>query len=333
MSAHRRIAKEHLAFRFGLISDVQYADIEDAMNFSGTERRSYRRSLLGLRQSIESWNRLGEHDDLAEAEAAAAAAMEVGPGANAQSSSIVADSVDDDSNTATARVASSKPCSASKTGGPRASEAECDSDSSPTVADLTHAIETLSVGVNTTASPKWRSTGVEFVLQLGDLIDGQNSGTYSQGLHMKAPQTDHAMATIRREIERCRCQDWRNAMGNHELLNYSKADAMKHVLSVGSKSPHAQNVDHPSYYSFRKPVTLHVHSGIEADALGCPHDTVLQLHWRFIVLDSFDIGVIGREKTDPDYIEGVRILNANNPNNVVGTSDNWFKGLSGQNGV
>jgi len=42
-------------FRFGAISDVQYADIDDAWNFRGTELRRYRSSLEVLRSAIEDW--------------------------------------------------------------------------------------------------------------------------------------------------------------------------------------------------------------------------------------------------------------------------------------
>ena len=34
-----------LLFSFGLISDIQYADIDPASNFSGTEHREYRSSV------------------------------------------------------------------------------------------------------------------------------------------------------------------------------------------------------------------------------------------------------------------------------------------------
>ncbi|XP_070084310.1 manganese-dependent ADP-ribose/CDP-alcohol diphosphatase isoform X2 [Equus przewalskii] len=43
-------------FSFGVIADIQYADLEDGYNFHGSRRRYYRHSLLHLRGAIEHWN-------------------------------------------------------------------------------------------------------------------------------------------------------------------------------------------------------------------------------------------------------------------------------------
>uniref|UniRef100_A0A2K5NCP5 Manganese-dependent ADP-ribose/CDP-alcohol diphosphatase n=1 Tax=Cercocebus atys TaxID=9531 RepID=A0A2K5NCP5_CERAT len=43
-------------FSFGVIADVQYADLEDFFYFQGTRRRYYRHSLLHLLFFIEDWN-------------------------------------------------------------------------------------------------------------------------------------------------------------------------------------------------------------------------------------------------------------------------------------
>ncbi|XP_029783786.1 manganese-dependent ADP-ribose/CDP-alcohol diphosphatase [Suricata suricatta] len=46
-------------FSFGVIADVQYADLEDGYNFQGSRRRHYRHSLVHLRGAIEHWNAAG----------------------------------------------------------------------------------------------------------------------------------------------------------------------------------------------------------------------------------------------------------------------------------
>jgi len=46
-------------FSFGVIADIQYADLEDGYNFQGNRRRYYRHSLLHLRSAIEHWNTEG----------------------------------------------------------------------------------------------------------------------------------------------------------------------------------------------------------------------------------------------------------------------------------
>uniref|UniRef100_A0A8D2D7B3 Calcineurin-like phosphoesterase domain-containing protein n=1 Tax=Sciurus vulgaris TaxID=55149 RepID=A0A8D2D7B3_SCIVU len=44
-------------FSFGVIADIQYADLEDGYNFQGSRRRYYRHSLLHLQGAIEDWNK------------------------------------------------------------------------------------------------------------------------------------------------------------------------------------------------------------------------------------------------------------------------------------
>ncbi|XP_025776202.1 manganese-dependent ADP-ribose/CDP-alcohol diphosphatase [Puma concolor] len=46
-------------FSFGVIADIQYADLEDGYNFQGNRRRYYRHSLLHLQGAIEHWNTEG----------------------------------------------------------------------------------------------------------------------------------------------------------------------------------------------------------------------------------------------------------------------------------
>ncbi|XP_059763744.1 manganese-dependent ADP-ribose/CDP-alcohol diphosphatase isoform X5 [Balaenoptera ricei] len=46
-----------LLFSFGVIADIQYADLEDGYNFQGSRRRYYRHSLLHLQGAIEHWNK------------------------------------------------------------------------------------------------------------------------------------------------------------------------------------------------------------------------------------------------------------------------------------
>ena len=43
-------------FAFGVIADVQYADVEDGYNFTRTSLRYYRTALKMLGQAVDSWN-------------------------------------------------------------------------------------------------------------------------------------------------------------------------------------------------------------------------------------------------------------------------------------
>lgn len=43
-------------FTFGVIADIQYADIDDGYNYQRTQRRYYRSSLRLLRNALENWS-------------------------------------------------------------------------------------------------------------------------------------------------------------------------------------------------------------------------------------------------------------------------------------
>lgn len=163
---------------------------------------------------------------------------------------------------------------------------------------------------------KSQKCGLEFVLQLGDLIDGQNSGTYGQGLLMSSPQSKQALDRVKHEIKQCRCSTWYNVIGNHELMNFSRHDVGRKFIADGfTNKSHCVNAPDPSYYSFRIASTL---------------TTSEQCGWRFIILNTLDIGIIGRDKSDVTYKLAAQILKNNNPNNVVdGDGSNWFKNLKG----
>lgn len=44
-------------FAFGVIADIQYADIDDGYNFQRTNRRYYRSSIKLLRNALDSWSK------------------------------------------------------------------------------------------------------------------------------------------------------------------------------------------------------------------------------------------------------------------------------------
>ncbi|XP_014353461.1 manganese-dependent ADP-ribose/CDP-alcohol diphosphatase isoform X2 [Latimeria chalumnae] len=46
-----------LCFTFGVIADIQYADIEDGYNFSRSRKRYYRNSINLLRNAVAKWNK------------------------------------------------------------------------------------------------------------------------------------------------------------------------------------------------------------------------------------------------------------------------------------
>ena len=71
----------------------------------------------------------------------------------------------------------------------------------------------------------WNSRAVAFVVQLGDIIDGQNAGKYGAGLGFSEPQSDAAFSRVAGELERCDAPIY-HAVGNHELYNFDWADLL-----------------------------------------------------------------------------------------------------------
>lgn len=51
--------RDETLFRFGVVADVQYADLEVGTNFAGTVHRYYRHALIALAAAVKSWR---DHD-------------------------------------------------------------------------------------------------------------------------------------------------------------------------------------------------------------------------------------------------------------------------------
>ena len=188
-------------FRFGLISDIQYADIDDAMNFSKTEQRTYRGGIEHTRSAVQYWN-------------------------------------------------------------------------------------------NMLPQPL-------FIMQLGDIIDGQNSGTYGQGLKMKDPQSLSALHSITDEFDQSQIAV-HHIVGNHELYNFD-------WLQLKAKLNRQQQciAQDKFYYSF-----------------------VCATGWRCVVLNSYAISTMQHKESD-GYQQAHAILAKKNKNFLGQGKKDYFEGLEG----
>jgi manganese-dependent ADP-ribose/CDP-alcohol diphosphatase len=153
-----------------------------------------------------------------------------------------------------------------------------------------------ALGVLRSAIDFWQPLKLDFVAQLGDLIDGQNA---QRGMSVSA--MDAATALLSRLP--CRIV---NIVGNHELYNFDRV-ALAERLDVGS----GRRGDPPSmrreYFSFK------------------PADG-----WRVIALDSYQESVQGWAADDPRARRALKTLAANNPNidpDNPGKNGNWFAGM------
>ena len=142
----------------------------------------------------------------------------------------------------------------------------------------------------------WQPMRLDFVAQLGDLIDGQNA---------KHGMSVSAMGAATALLDRLPCRVV-NIIGNHELYNFDRV-ALAERLDVGS----GRRGDPPSmrreYFSFRP-------------AAG----------WRVIALDSYQESIQGWPADDPRFRRALKTLAANNPNidpADPGKNGNWFTGM------
>ncbi|KAF3704761.1 Manganese-dependent ADP-ribose/CDP-alcohol diphosphatase [Channa argus] len=176
-------APEAPLFTFGVIADIQYADIDDGYNFSGTRKRYYRSSLQLLKNAQRSW-----------------------------SESAV------------------KP---------------------------------------------------EFILQLGDIIDGFNK---------RHDASDQALDTVLREFGSSPVEV-HHVWGNHEFYNFSRSALLHSQLNSSVLHAGAQ-----------------ARSGINA------YHFSPSPGFTFVVLDGYDVSLLGRDESSEQYSSAMNIIKQYNNN-------------------
>ena len=149
-----------------------------------------------------------------------------------------------------------------------------------------NSLQVLRKGVE-----RWSAGGgVDFVVQLGDLVDG------------KAKANGTALAdceTVVEELEKCKSKSLINIIGNHDLYNFTRPelDARLHTQRDGK-----------TWYSF-KPV----------------QDSPL----RVTVLDSYDMSTI-EGSTEERTTQAKTFLQKHNHNDINTVGVDWSAGLVGQ---
>lgn len=161
-------------FTFGVIADIQYADMDDGFNYSRTNKRYYRTSLQLLRKALESWS---------------------------------------------------------------------ESESKP-----------------------------DFILQLGDIIDGFNAAHGA---------SERALETVLAEF-RCGPGAVHHVWGNHEFYNFSRSALMRSGLNskvLADQSPNGTSAGSDIHAYHFSPVP----------------------GFRFVIMDAYDVGLLGREESSEQY--------------------------------
>ncbi|XP_022597969.1 manganese-dependent ADP-ribose/CDP-alcohol diphosphatase [Seriola dumerili] len=180
-------AQQRPLFTFGVIADIQYADIDDGFNYTRTRRRYYRSSLQLLRNAQESW-----------------------------SESAV------------------KP---------------------------------------------------EFILQLGDIIDGFNKGHDA---------SDRALDTVLRQFGSSPVEV-HHVWGNHEFYNFSRSSLLSSKLNsslLGDRSRSGARAGSDIYAYHFSPFP----------------------GFTFVVLDAYDVSLLGREESSEEYRSALSLIKQHNNN-------------------
>eukprot|EP01104_Vermistella_antarctica_P017016 TRINITY_DN5946_c0_g1_i1.p1 TRINITY_DN5946_c0_g1~~TRINITY_DN5946_c0_g1_i1.p1 ORF type:complete len:338 (+),score=37.77 TRINITY_DN5946_c0_g1_i1:258-1271(+) len=132
----------------------------------------------------------------------------------------------------------------------------------------------------------------DFVAQLGDLLDGQ--AKKQEG----GPVT--ALNSVMAQVQRCACQQWYHCIGNHELYCFSREELNTHLQTAPAPR-------------------------------GLPYyDWSPRPGWRVVMLDPYDISLLGCEANSTSYQEALSILTAHNSNNVQSTGVDWTLGMKGE---
>lgn len=180
-------AQQRPLFTFGVIADIQYADIDDGYNYTRTRRRYYRSSLQLLRKAQDSW-----------AEAA------VQP---------------------------------------------------------------------------------DFILQLGDIIDGFNKGHDA---------SERALDTVLKQFGSSPV-DVHHVWGNHEFYNFSRSSLLDSRLNTSRFSDRSR-------------------SGARAGADIYAYHFSPFPGFMFVVLDAYDVSLLGREKSSEEYRSALELIRQHNHN-------------------
>ena len=149
----------------------------------------------------------------------------------------------------------------------------------------------------------WKRKNIAFVAQLGDIIDGVNS---------KQNKSREALNNVLRELHKLPPRvGLVNVLGNHELYNFSKAE-----LAESSLYPCA--VSKNELVAFQNDVER------STELERClPQSTEQKTFYfmfsphpqfRFVVLDTFDFSILGREESSVEYKEALHLLTNHNKN-------------------
>uniref|UniRef100_A0A7S4R3V2 Calcineurin-like phosphoesterase domain-containing protein n=1 Tax=Ditylum brightwellii TaxID=49249 RepID=A0A7S4R3V2_9STRA len=120
-------------------------------------------------------------------------------------------------------------------------------------------------------------------------------GDLIDGVNAQSNESDAALQRALAEFDKIDCDTY-HLVGNHELYNFNRTQ-----LAQAAWLKHGN----AEYYSFT------------------PHD-----NWRIIVLDPYQLSLMGLDANDPRRIQSVELLAKENPNvDPSGAGGDWFVGM------
>lgn len=135
------------------------------------------------------------------------------------------------------------------------------------------------------AQDMWTTAAVKpkFILQLGDIIDGFNK---------RYDASDRALEAVMREFNSSPVEV-HHVWGNHEFYNFSRAALFQSKLN---STPHCDRGSRP-----------------QTGDIYAYHFSPAP-RFRFVVLDAYDVSLLGREKSSVQYTDALKLLREHNDN-------------------
>ncbi|XP_029933068.1 manganese-dependent ADP-ribose/CDP-alcohol diphosphatase [Myripristis murdjan] len=136
------------------------------------------------------------------------------------------------------------------------------------------------------AQESWSESAIKpkFILQLGDIIDGFNKGRGA---------SERALAAVLREFS-SRGVQVHHVWGNHEFYNFSRSALLRSKLNSTSCSDEG--------------------SGAHAGADIYAYHFSPAPGFRFVVLDAYDVSLLGRDESSVKYTNALNLLREHNSN-------------------
>lgn len=131
---------------------------------------------------------------------------------------------------------------------------------------------------------QWNEEEVKpsFILQLGDIIDGFNS---------KHNASEKALKTVIDEFRRCPAQA-HHVWGNHEFYNFTRSALFSSALNSEVKGEEERDARMEEVYAYHfSPAPK----------------------FRFVVLDAYDLSIIGRDESCEKYSQSLELIKEHNP--------------------